>query len=195
MRSVLICLAMLAGTTAFAQTDKTTDRAQVEIRLKQELENLRIQHALTSCPVGITAQHQGSPAAIWTASLEDSHRSPTELAKLHTGIHVNLAARNKALKSVELAVFYLPSGPRVLPVTGSPSAASSGAPKEASKNFSLITGSSSHQLDGDLLLGPVASITRVTLMHVTYADGSEWNPPAAGACSVQPSPFMLVTSR
>ena len=189
MRPVLIAFTLLAATTATvsAQTDKSQeDRTRAEMRLQQEL---------YGCPVGITAQHQGSPAAIWTTSLEDSHKSPTELAKMHSGVHVDLAARTKAIKSVDLAVFYLSPGSRVLPVTGSQFAPSSVAPSETSKNFSLFAGSASRRLDGDLLLGPVASVTRVSLMHVTYSDSSEWNAHSSATCSIKPSLYMPVQTK
>jgi hypothetical protein len=92
-------------------------------------------------------------------------------------------------------VFFLPTGTRVMPVTGSQFAASPAARPETSKKFSLTTSSASHRLDGDLLLGPVASISHVSLMHIIYSDGSEWNAPNTSTCSREPSKYMPVDAK
>jgi len=190
MRPVLIAFTLLAATTATvsAQTDKSQeDRTRAEMRLQQEL---------YGCPVGITAQHQGSPAAIWTTSLEDANKSATELRALHSGVHVDLNAPHKEIKQVELVVFFLPPGTRALPVAGSQFTPSSVPAAETSKRFSLVSGNTpTHQLDGDLLLGPVASVTRVSLMHVTYSDSSEWNAHSSATCSIKPSLYMPVQTK
>jgi len=187
MRFTIVAIALLTATIAFAQTaPKTEQEARAQLELIER----------NACPVGIAARQQGSPVAIWTTSLEDSSKPPTAIAKMHTGVHVDLAARTKAIKSVDLAVFYLPPGTRMLPVTGSQFAPSQNPAPEAHKNFSLAAGSASLRLDGDLLLGPVATITHVNLMHVSYADGSEWNAPVPGSsCSVKPSLFMPVHTK
>jgi len=189
MRPALITLVLLLATTAFAQTDKTqqaqTDKAMQGLRAIE----------LAACPVGIFARHQGSPAALWTTSLEDQHKSTAELKTLHTGVHVDLNAPHKEIKQAELDVFFLPPGVRALPVKGSQFAPSQNPAPETHKNFSLAAGSASHRLDGDLLLGPVASITHVSLMHVIYSDGTEWTAPTASSCSVKPSLYMPVQAK
>ena len=168
MRPVLLTLTLLTAGTALAQT----------------------------CPVGITARQQGSPAAIWTTSLEDSHKSSDDLKALHSGVHVDLNAPHKEIKQAELAVFFLPAGARALPVTASQFAPSSTPAPETHKNFSLVAGkTASSQLDGDLLLGPVASITHISLMHVIYTDGTEWKAHSSHTCRVEPSMFMPVQAK
>jgi hypothetical protein len=196
MRPVLIALTLLAATTAFAQTDKTQeDKTQTEMRLQRELVKMRLQQELYGCPVGITAQHQGSPAAIWTTSLDDANKSAAELKKLHTGVHVDLNAPHKEIKQAELAVFFLPPGTRALPVAASQFTSSSAPAPETSKNFSLVAGSASHRLNGDLLLGPVASVTHISLMRVIYSDGTEWKARSSSSCSIEPSHFMRIESK
>jgi len=185
MRPVLIALTLFTATTAFAQTPKSEQEARAQ--LERIISN--------ACPVGITARQQGSPAAIWTTSLEDANKPPAELKALHAGVHVDLNAPRKEIKQAELAVFFLPPGTRALPVSGSQFAASPAPRSETRKNFSLAAGSASHQLDGDLLLGPVASITHVSLMQVIYADGSEWKAHSSATCSVQPSLYMPVQTK
>lgn len=181
MRPVLITLTLLAATTAFAQTAP----AKVETQIAPP----------SGCPVGITARQQGSPAAIWTTSLEDANKPVDQLKSLRSGVHVDLNASKKEIKQAELAVFFLPPGTRALPVTGSQFAASPAPRSETRKNFSLAANTASHQLDGDLLLGPVASVTHVSLMHVIYADGSEWKAHSSATCSIQPSLYMPVQTK
>jgi hypothetical protein len=194
MRPVFLTLLLLGATTAFAQTGKTNDQAQEETRLQDQLrEAIRLQQEL-GCPVGITVHRQGSPAAIWTTSLEDANRPAGELKAQRSGVHVNLNASQKEIKQAELAVFFLPSGTRTLLVKGS-QFASSPAPSETSKNFSLAAGSASHRLDADLLLGPVSSITHISLMHVIYTDGSEWTAHNSASCSRKLSLYMPVGTK
>jgi hypothetical protein len=195
MRPILIALILLTATTTFAQTDKTQeDKARAGLKAQED--KMRLQQELHGCPVGFTAQHQGSPAAIWTTSLEDANKSAAELKKLHSGVHVDLHAPHKEIKQAELAVFFLPPGTRALPVTGSQFAASPEPASEMHKNFSLVSGKDpSHQLDGDLLLGPVASITHIKLLHVIYSDGTEWKAHNSDTCSIKPSLYMPVDAK
>jgi len=183
MRPVLIALTLLASTAGFAQTAPAKVQAQIAPPI--------------GCPVGITARHQGSPAAIWTTSLEDQNKSAAELKPLHSGVHVDLNAQHKEIKQAELDVFFLPPGTRALPVKGSQFAPTSAPPPaETHKNFSLVAGkAASPKLDGDLLLGPVASVTHISLMHVTYTDGTEWTAHSSTSCSVKPSLFMPVETK
>jgi hypothetical protein len=174
MRPILIAFTFLAAGAAFAQAPGNN---------------------AFGCPVGISARHQGSPAAIWTTSLEDQNKSAAELKALHTGVHVHLDAPHKEIKQAELDVFFLPPGTRALPVKGSQFAPSSAPPPETHKNFSLATNSASHRLDGDLLLGPVASVTHISLMRLTYTDGTEWSAHSPTSCSVKPSLFMPVQAK
>jgi len=182
MRSTLIAFTLLAATAASAQTKPSTVQVQAA--------------APSGCPVGITASHRGSPAAIWITSLEDADKSPAELRTMHTGVHVDLNASHKEIKQAELDVFFLPPGTRVLPVAGSQFAPSPAPAPETSKEFSLVSGKNpSLELDGNLLLGPVASITHVSLMHVIYTDGTEWKAHNSHSCSIQPSLFMPVETK
>ena len=195
MRPVFLTLILLGATTIFAQIAKTNDQVQEETRLKAQLEEQMRLQSVHGCPVGITAQHQGSPAAIWTTSLEDANKPGTELKTPHSGVHVDLNAPHKEIKQAELAVFFLPPGTRVLPATASQFTSSSAPAPETSKNFSLVAGSAAHRLDGDLLLGPVASVTHVSLMRVIYTDGTEWKAHSSNTCSIEPSHFMRVESK
>jgi hypothetical protein len=202
MRSVLLIVMLLAATTAIAQTDKPQqDEAQVEMRLKQELEKMRIQQELNACPVSMYAHQQGDPVAMWTTSLEDANKFPYKsdgrTLMPHTGVHVNLNAQRRAIKQVELVVSFMPPGTRVLPVTGSQFQSDQKAPaSEAQKNFELYADDATGlKLSGNLLLGPVADITRVTLVGIHYADGGSWTAPAHNSCSIKPSLYMPVDAK
>ncbi len=50
-----------------------------------------------------------------------------------------------------------------------------------------------NQASSDLSLSRFAVVTAVDVNAVTYADGSSWREPLAGACSVTPSALMRVS--
>ena len=47
----------------------------------------------------------------------------------------------------------------------------------------------------DLVLRGLTSVSRVRLESLTYADGTSWQTEQGSACSVTPSPLMLVAGR
>jgi hypothetical protein len=50
------------------------------------------------------------------------------------------------------------------------------------------------QASHDLAFDHFATVTSLDVNAVSYADGSSWHATAPGACSVTPSPLMLVSS-
>jgi hypothetical protein len=46
----------------------------------------------------------------------------------------------------------------------------------------------------DLALSRFTAVTAIDVNSVSYADGSSWNAPSPGACSIAPDPFMLVSA-
>jgi hypothetical protein len=136
------------------------------------------------------AQQQASNRTVWVVSLEDSIQLQKQAAShLNTGVHVELSAPHDKLLQVELAVDFAPVGMRMLPL-----AAQIGTPANTqNKTFNLSANDgATHKLAGSLLVGPAASITRVRLLSITYADGTQWQPTKGQTCSVEPSHFLLV---
>lgn len=86
-------------------------------------------------------------------------------------------------------MYFIAPGTRVLPV------AEADALPAQKKTFNLATDRASLKLMGDLLVGPAASITRVQLLSLTYADGTTWSARSDSPCSVEPDRFILVGSQ
>jgi hypothetical protein len=186
MRLTLFALPLLAATSVFAQTQEET-QLQTALELQK---NIVIQN---SCPVGMFAQRRDSGQTLWITSFEDEHQ-PQKINPLkpgNTGVHVFLSSHGKAtIRQVEIAVYYVAPGTRVLPV------GSDNTPPDPRKTFNLSAeNGASLKLAGDLLLGPVAGITRVHLLSIDYTDGTSWHAPRESACSIEPSRLLLVNGR
>lgn len=152
------------------------------------------------CPVSLAAQQQSNPAAIWTTAQEDASH-PQKYGDF--GVRVRLGAvKDRAILQVELRVHYTPSGLRFVPVD--PAAAST--PESSSTNdlatlgpdsvktyHLAATDGGSLKLAGDLLVGPVAAIKRVSVASIHFADGSTWQANAHQSCSVAINHFIPVS--
>jgi hypothetical protein len=173
MRSVFLMLPLLASSAGFAQTLPQAPKV------------------LFGCPVGMTAQQSGIGQTLWTIALEDQNKAPKQTDTGGMGVHVELKGRNAStIKQVELAVHYLPAGMRFLPVE------TTSAPDDHSKTFDLSAeNGASLKLAGDLLVGSAASILRVDLLRVDYADGTSWHNTGKGSyCSAEPSRVVRITA-
>lgn len=210
MRTILFALPLLAVSCAIghAQTQTETQSptpAQAQPRISyrnltpQQLQALTKLAARKSgadlvgnCPVGMTAQQRASGQTVWTTALEDA-ANPRNLDSLrpgNTGVHVELNAHGKSsIHQAELAVYFMAPRTRVLPVV------EADALPAQKKTFNLATDRASLKLMGDLLVGPAASITRVQLLSLTYADGTTWSARSDSPCSVEPDRFILVDAR
>jgi hypothetical protein len=185
MRRCLFTFLLICAATTFAQTQPSvpgaTPTAPTVI-------------AGAECPVGMTVEQQGWGRVEWTISLEDKGKPEVAGRPGNAGVRVKLkASKDRGMSQVELAVYYIAPGARVLPVpeTGSASKPAS----ELKKTFVLSAGdSSAPELGGSLLVGDTAGITRVQLMRVTYSDGGLWKTSGSG-CSVKPSLFIPVQPR
>jgi len=186
MRPTILTLALLATATTFAQTASTPPTNNTQI--------IQLGAPAGNCPVGLFAQRQSSGQTIWTISAEDA-RIPAKEKSARTansGVNVVISAGNTTsiITQAELAVTYLPPGPRTVPI------ATGNAPtnRPAKKNFTLTSEAGTLKLTGNLLVGPVFNITHVSLLSLNYADGTTWHAPNPTACTVEPSGFMLVTA-
>jgi hypothetical protein len=139
------------------------------------------------CPLNMTVQQQGWGKVEWTVSQEDA-RAAEGVIRRPSGAGVNVALKapsGRALRHVELVVYYLEPHGRVLAVPER-----GGAMPEMKKSFDLSADrGSAGEISRSLLVGAAAGITRVQLMSVKYADGESWS---GSGCSVKPSLYMPV---
>ena len=145
-----------------------------------------------TCPIRMTAQRQDAGQTLWTIALEDEQgpKAETAIRPGDAGVHVELTGfREKAIQQVRLAVYFLPRGTRALPVAESQTDATR-------KTFDLAAPDGfASKLTGDLLVRHAATITRVRLLSITYANGSTWHPSSSASCNIEPNRFILVGSR
>ena len=194
MRPTLFALTLLAATATLAQ-------AQTQFPITTAATTQPSPpHIFTGmnggiCPVGMTAQQQASGQTLWTIALEDQRSSKNDAAMRpgDAGVHVELTGfKDKAIRQVKLTVYFLAPGTHAIPVTES----ETGATSDLQKTFELAAAEgSARKLAGDLLVGPAASITRVHVLSITYADGSTWQASSSANCTIEPNRVILVGSR
>jgi hypothetical protein len=139
----------------------------------------------------LTAQRQATGGqTVWTIAQEDKGIKD-RANKPSLGVHVAFQGAKTPMHSLELRVSYLPQGLRLMPVDPKQGTKDM---RESDKTFVLEQKAAMHVV-GDLLVGSAATITRVRLMSVTFADGSVWRAPSADACSVVPSGVMQVAAK
>jgi hypothetical protein len=193
MRPTLFALTLLAATATLAQAQT---RFPVPAAATTPPSRPLIVFPGTNgatCPLAMAAQQQSSGQTIWTVALEDERSPMTAIRPGDAGVHVRLVDfKDKAIRQVKLAVYFIAPGSRATPVTES----ETGVTSDLQKTFELIAAEgSAHKLAGDLLVGPAASITRVHVLSITYADGSTWQASSTSNCTIEPNRIILVGSR
>jgi hypothetical protein len=147
----------------------------------------------SACPGQLQARQQAAGGAtVWTTALEDQ-KDGADSKPNGLGVHVEFQGVKTAIKTLDLRVSYEPIGLKRMPVTPGTNGFAGSTP-ELEKNFNLDR-DASMRVEGDLLVGPAATITRVHLMSATFADGSVWHAPTQNACSVVPSRVVLVKTK
>jgi len=195
MRPYLPSLLLAAASVACGQNPSPAPNQQSNAALAAKIASM-----MGECPVGLTAQQQTNPAAIWTTALEDAGHTQKSG---ESGVRVQLSAtKDKAILQVELRVHYTPSGLRFVPVgPATASAPDSPAPNDTAalgtdsvKTYQLAASDGgSLKLAGDLLVGTVATIKRVSVASIHFADGSTWQANAHQSCSVAINHFIPVS--
>ena len=191
MRPVLIALTLLTTTLASAQTAKTSEPTQADVRLY---------NTVYPCPLNMSASLQSSGRTMWTISDQDLHKNRTPSPEgFGSGVHVDLRpTNNAAIKQVSLRVFFPESVLHYQPVAPSSTAPADQprAPRQLTKNFQLVAdGGTSAHLSGNLLVSQLAGITRVAVLSIEYADGTSWHAKSSYDCSAEPSKFMPVDAK
>lgn len=146
----------------------------------------------TRCPGAFQAnQHAiGGARTVWTVAFEDKDKKDKWWpASGSMGVHVVLQTARMPMQTLEFSVSYLPPGLRMTP--DGPEAR---GVQELKKSYTLVV-KDRVQVQGDLLVGPASTITRVHLVSATFADGSEWHAASEDACSVEPSRVMAVDGK
>ena len=148
-----------------------------------------------ACPGALRVQHQPVGPTMWTVAQEDKDRDNQAQRAKGPGLHVEfegvLDGVREKVKTLEFSVSYVPAGWRVMPVDPGTDAK---RPKESKKTF-VLQQEAAQRFDADLLVGPVATITRVHLVSATFADGNVWRAASGDQCSIAPSLYMPVEAK
>jgi hypothetical protein len=188
-------LVAVVGLTVAGMSGAAAQQANTPSAMPATVEQVQPRYAVVGvgCPGVLQARQQATGGGtVWTTALEDEHDDTARPGGL--GIHVDFAGVKTAVKSLELRVSYMPLGLRRVPVAPETTNAKDDSPQERAKTFNLDR-EAAMKIGGDLLVGPAATITRVRLISVTYADGSVWHPSSEDVCSVEPSKYMLVEAK
>ena len=136
-----------------------------------------------NCPVGLRAQRQGQSNMVVVDGIERYVYSP----------RVHLLFDNwqpNAIVAMTLTVYGYDAKARISPVGGGLEG-SSELTKTVNLNLSVAGG---QKASADVTLRPLATVSRVDLESVEYADGSRWSASDGKTCRVVPDLFMLVGS-
>ena len=136
------------------------------------------------CPVSMRAT-QKSDGGLMNARSGDA-------GPLGQRIHLDVDRGPRAVTAIQITVRGTTARPRVYAAQSQP------VRSDAVKSFTLTAEGASANgvaISSDLLLRGFTSVQSINLDAVAYADGSRWTPAAGKACSVEPDPLMLVSSR
>jgi hypothetical protein len=138
----------------------------------------------SSCPVALQADHAG---LFVKRDVDDRDSQPTVLnQRIHLTI-TNLSSHK--IVSAEVTVHGLSEKWRFTPLM-----ARQAVPDLAKQTKVVLEVKGNDQASHDLAFDHFAAVTSLDVNAVNYADGSSWHATAPGACSVAPSPRMLVSS-
>jgi hypothetical protein len=137
----------------------------------------------SNCPVELRAQPGGGGAVAYAS---DPQKGKSQR------LHLTFSNRkSKEIVAVSVTVRGLSPWARVVPVD-SGTQASHELAKTVDLNLNVATGKNAEE---DVALQSFASITRVDLESVEYADGTSWKASSMQSCHIVPDRFVLVSSR
>ena len=136
-----------------------------------------------NCPVGLRAQRQGQNNMVVVDGTQRYVYSPR--------VHLMFDNwQSNAIVAMTVTVRGYDAKARISPVDRG-SEGSAELTKTVNLNLSLAGG---QKANADVTLRPLASVSRVDLESVEYADGSRWSASAGKTCRVVPDLLMLVGS-
>lgn len=136
-----------------------------------------------NCPVGLRAQRQGQSNMVIVDGTQRYVYSPR--------VHLMFDNwQSNAIVAMTVTVRGYDAKARISPVDRV-SEGSSELTKAVNLNLSLAGGK---RASADVSLQPLATVSRVDLESVEYADGSRWTASAGKSCRVVPDLLMLVGS-
>jgi hypothetical protein len=137
----------------------------------------------SNCPVELRAQPGGHGAVAYAS---DARKGK------YQQLHLTFANRkSKEIVAVSVTVRGLSPWARIVPADKG-SQDSHTLAKTVDLKLNVATGKNAEE---DVALQSFASITRVDLESVEYADGTSWKASATQSCHIVPDLFMLVSSR
>jgi hypothetical protein len=137
-----------------------------------------------NCPVALQADHAG---LFLKRDVNDPLTQPTGLnQRIHLTV-TNLSPHS--IVSADVTAHGLSEKWRFVPLTtGQP------VPDLVKQIKVVLEVKGNDRASQDLAFNHFATVTSIDVNAVSYADGSSWHAAAPGACSVTPSPLMLVSS-
>lgn len=187
---IVAALGLMAAVSAVGAQQAKTSSSASTAQLTKQVETIQASMDASACPGQLTAQQKASGGqTVWTTS-QNSWNAQSDGNKPGLGVRVAFQGA-KTIRSLELRVSYLPPGLRFIPTDVKQTAMDM---RESDKTF-VLQEKDGLRVVGDLLVGPAATITRVHLMSVTYADGSVWHPSNDEQCSVVPNRVMEVAAK
>jgi hypothetical protein len=137
-----------------------------------------------NCPVSLQADHAG---LFLKRNVNNSATQPKVLKqRIHLTI-TNLSSQN--IVSADVTAHGLSEKWRFTPLM-----AMQPVPDLARQIKVALEVKGNSHASHDLAFDHFATVTSLDVNAVNYADGSSWHASALGACSVTPSPLMLVSS-
>jgi hypothetical protein len=148
--------------------------------------SLTSSHSLkpAGCPVSLEADHTG---LFLKRDVKDLDPQPNVLRqRIHLTI-TNLSSQN--IVSADVTAHGLSEKWRLAPLM-----ATQPVPDLAKQIKVTLEVKGNDHASHDLAFYHFATVTSLDVNAVSYADGSSWHAKTQGACSVTPSPLMLVSS-
>jgi hypothetical protein len=184
--NILSLAILLTGTCAFSQEPAMGSNAKLVLAKPPS------QMDRTNCPVGLQVKHGPGLAISRSADGPSINGKPlsgeVRVEDQNQGIHLTLInLLPQSIVSAQIVVHGFSNKWRSVPLSGAD-------PDLARKVDVALDVQGNGRASRNLSLSRFTAITAVDVNAITYADGSTWQTPSPGACSVSPDLFMLVSA-
>jgi hypothetical protein len=161
---------------------RLVDKSPMDPQRQQMLQSLLAQaraRAASACPVGFSVNRRANGAVIWTVLGQPTFRSQ--------GVDITFVRPSTKIVSADIVVHGYPPTVQAIPATPS-------APSEVTQTFHLTANDDQPLLHSSVWTEHMTAISWVELTRLDYANGTSWQPSAAGQCRATPSLYLLVNS-